>query len=911
MISAASTLEPARLEALYDYQILDTPAEEVFDAFTRLAAQLCAAPISLISLVDEEREWLKSTSGMDRVVELPRAGSLCLQAIEDGELFEVPDTTKDERFRENLLVRGKAGIRSYAGMPLVTRSGYAIGALCVMDIKPRTLTDDQRMTLKTIAGAVIDQLDARRQLMRLVDASRSELYHFDLARQRIVFASEGALRNLGYTAREIRALALEELLPNLREPFSHERFMGSVAARDGEPMIVYTTARRKDGSIYPIELRVELVRSLARPLAYAFGVDLTERRASEARIRLLSTAIQHASDSVAIYEPSASGDPHDPSTIVYVNDAFLQSVGYTRDEVIGKTTALFVGIGDDRAVINDARSRALQGETVRFRARTYRKDGSVFWSEQVLRPLLDRSGKVTNVLSIRRDVTSEVLHEEALATQNDILTALTGVARDLFATLESRALVQKLRSGTSALTEATIGFWVALPGGGLARSEDLTAAPEARDEGDDFLRAALGSDVVLVDSAGRRAAARIPSPSGTGWLLEARAPLAEPIATRSVFALGLVAQYAAVAVRNVELYTELDARRGAVVELNQVKADLIAMLAHDFTGPLTSIVGFAQILAEDPGLDAASRQFLDTITQNALRLAGLATDTLALSRLENSDFALIRQPIDIGELVREVSSAYAERRTINLHIDEAAVMTRGDGPRMHQVIENLLGNAIKYSPNGEPVDITVRHAGEQIEIAFKDRGIGVPPGELPNLFSRFARGSNARRLGITGTGFGLYLARLIVEKHGGAVDVDSIEGAGSTFTVRLRAASDEDEAPPSRRVLLVDTEGEARSFTAHALRGAHYRLRVVQTASEALALLADERFDAVLVDGELADSQFLKGVSRRVRREVAFVRVCSDRSENREWDATIGKPFLSKDLVAAIDAAIGTRVPNL
>ncbi len=126
----------------------------------------------------------------------------------------------------------------------------------------------------------------------------------------------------------------------------------------------------------------------------------------------------------------------------------------------------------------------------------------------------------------------------------------------------------------------------------------------------------------------------------------------ERIDTSSVFALGLVAQYAAIAMRNVELYGELDARRNAVVELNQVKDDLIAMLAHDFKGPLTSIVGFAQILAEDPNLDAQSRHWLDTITQNALRLANLATDTLALSRLENADFSLVRHPVDVAQLVR-------------------------------------------------------------------------------------------------------------------------------------------------------------------------------------------------------------------------------------------------------------------
>jgi len=903
MISGTFTSESARLEALYDYQILDTPAEEVFDVFTRLASQLCGTSIASIALIDDDRVWFKSLIGLIGLSQIPRKESFSALTLSNGDLFEIHDAKSDERFRRSLLVRDYR-VRFYAGMPLVTRGGYVIGTLNIMDEQPRTLTEAQCGVLRTLAAGVIEQLDARRTLMRLVDASRSELYHFDLSSQRIVFASEGALSNLGYTAKEMRDLPVESLLPRLQAPFSTERLMRSIAARDGEPLVINTIARRKDGSIYPIELRVELVRSFSRPLVYVFGVDMSERRASEDRIRLLSTAVENASDAVAIYAPSDPPDPKKPSTVVYVNDAFLQSVGYTREEIIGNSSALYVGKGADRKVVEEVRSRVLRGETARFRTRTYRKDGSTFWSEQSLRPMVDASGKVSHIIAVRRDVTSDVMHEAALATQNDILTALTSVARELFAALVPRVLVDRLLVGAAAMTGTTVRFWVALPNGGLAQSQDLSVPPDTADEGDDFLREALISEVVLVDDAAHRAVARIPTPDGPGWLLEARSSGNEPLATSSVFALGLLAQYAAVAVRNVELYGELDARRGAVVELNQVKADLIAMLAHDFKGPLTSIVGFAQVLAEDPKLDAQSRQFLDTITQNAMRLSNLASDTLSLSRLESSDFSLARQPIEIADLVRDVAQTFSERRQIDVQIDEEDALVTGDMQRLGQVLENLFGNAIKYSPNGEPVGVKVRRLDGWIEITVRDRGIGIPQPEVANLFSRFARGSNARRLGITGTGFGLYLARLIVEKHAGTIGVESVEGKGSTFVVRLPAAILGEEDDRTNRLLLVDPEGETRSFTAHALRGGHYRLRVVQSVGEALVLLADERFDAALIDGD--DEEILKKVPRRIRREVAFIRIGS--TSEKGWDNVLGKPFLSKDLLAAIESAVERQV---
>ncbi|MGH7716306.1 MAG: GAF domain-containing protein, partial [Vulcanimicrobiaceae bacterium] len=285
MISGTFSLESARLEALYDYQILDTPAEEVFDVFARLAAQLCGTSIATLSLIDDDRVWFKSVVGLIGLSEVPRKESFSAVTLASADLFEVHDAKAEDRFRRTPLVRDYR-VRFYAGMPLVTRGGYVIGTLEVMDEQPRTLTEAECGVLRTLAASVIEQLDARRTLMRLVDASRSELYHFDLSTQRIVFASEGALRNLGYTAKEMRDLPVESLLPRLQSPFSAERLMRSIAARDGEPMVVNTIARRKDSSVYPIELRVEIVRSFSRPLVYVFGVDMSERRASEDRIRL-------------------------------------------------------------------------------------------------------------------------------------------------------------------------------------------------------------------------------------------------------------------------------------------------------------------------------------------------------------------------------------------------------------------------------------------------------------------------------------------------------------------------------------------------------------------------------------------------------------------------------------------------
>jgi GAF domain-containing protein len=161
--------ETERLAALRSYKILDTKPEEHFDELTRLAALICGVPISLISLIDTDRQWFKSRFGLD-VQETPRAQAFCTHAIMQPEMFVVPDATKDERFAHNPLVTGDLQIRFYAGAPLTARDGHVLGTLCVIDHEPHTLTEAQKEALKIVSQLVIANFELRRDLQELRDA---------------------------------------------------------------------------------------------------------------------------------------------------------------------------------------------------------------------------------------------------------------------------------------------------------------------------------------------------------------------------------------------------------------------------------------------------------------------------------------------------------------------------------------------------------------------------------------------------------------------------------------------------------------------------------------------------------------------------------------------------------------------
>jgi two-component system NtrC family sensor kinase len=180
-----------RIEKLKSYLILDTEAEEQFDKLTALASSICNTPIALISLLDNSRQWFKSSIGLE-TCETPRDISFCQFAIHHDTFFEVPDTTLDPRFAENPLVTGEPHIQFYGGQPLITPDNFRIGTLCVIDTKPRNLTSEQKNAINTLAQEVVMHLELRIKSTQLKQASDTEL-----RRTKDLLIQSGKLASLG------------------------------------------------------------------------------------------------------------------------------------------------------------------------------------------------------------------------------------------------------------------------------------------------------------------------------------------------------------------------------------------------------------------------------------------------------------------------------------------------------------------------------------------------------------------------------------------------------------------------------------------------------------------------------------------------------------------------------------------
>jgi signal transduction histidine kinase len=234
----------------------------------------------------------------------------------------------------------------------------------------------------------------------------------------------------------------------------------------------------------------------------------------------------------------------------------------------------------------------------------------------------------------------------------------------------------------------------------------------------------------------------------------------------------------------------LESQNERLRKSDELKSELVSMVAHEFRTPLTSILGFANVMRKRAVSDEERAQYLGIIDDQARRLAALIDDFLDLQRIEEGRLELRKELVDVGELLREEARSFpvqTARHTLELELSHEELPVYADPSRLLQVVGNLISNAIKYSPQGGEVELVGARSGDMVYVGVRDHGVGIATELQDRIFTKFFRG-DANTHGISGTGLGLALARDIVEAHGGRMGFSSVLNRGSTFWVELPTA---------------------------------------------------------------------------------------------------------------------------
>ncbi len=523
-------------------------------------------------------------------------------------------------------------------------------------------------------------------------------------------------------------------------------------------------------------------------------------------------------------------------------------------------------------------------------------------NEHLVGELRERQARLQELLHVSRDLSrahededvllhrvarrgAEVMAADAAAVlllQDGALTlrAATGDGGDLFGSAATPAIRQRLTTALSAADAITVS---GLPGTRIGLAVPLRAEWQV-----------------------------------IGVLALVR-PASRLFSVDDVLIATTFAMHAATALQNARVHSE--AR-----EADRRKDDFLARLAHELRNPLAPIVNGLHLLghAAAPGTEVARVQTI--LARQVRRLGALVDDLLDVSRIRLGKLTLNLEPVDLCAVARRSLEAVqlstqADGHDLGLCIPNDPVVVRGDPARLEQIVGNLLTNAVKYTPRGQPIRVVVERTATEAILRVRDHGLGIAPEMLRNIFKLFTQVENTVHRAQGGLGLGLALVRALTEHHGGAVTAESAGlGSGSEFVVRLPLTSDpvpSDVRDPAvltarpARVLLVDDNPDALEALRAVLEAAGHHVATADNGPAAVEVAAFMRPEVAFVDIGLPEMDGLE-VARRVRRQPHGKRLhlvaltgygqAEDRRRAREagFDAHLVKPVAPEALLDLI-----------
>ncbi len=452
--------------------------------------------------------------------------------------------------------------------------------------------------------------------------------------------------------------------------------------------------------------------------------------------------------------------------------------GYHADDMIGRPIAMIVA-PEEREALRAMHDRIAKGERVaHFESRRFARDGRALDVSLSLSPIRDAAGQVVGIAAIERDVTAQKRAAQALARSQASLANAQRIAH-------LGNWDWDIRANELAWSDEIYRIFGVEPGAFEATYDAFLAFVHPADR-DAVQRAVTGA---LDDGTEYAIDHRIVRPDGGERIVHEQAEVARDAAGRPLRMCGTVQDItelrraqAEAAARAADLAKER--------ELSALKSDFVNSVSHELRSPLTAIVGYGELLEDQVAgpLNADQAGFVQRLGLAALQLQRLVDDLLDAARIDAGTFKLRLEPCDPGLQVREVLAQLAPQLdaaglTLEADVVPAPRPVLCDSQRIGQVLTNLIGNAIKFTPKGGTITVRLRWDAAGARFEVRDTGVGIAPEDVPKLFQRFGQLAAGKKRG--GTGLGLAISKTIVVAHGGEIGVESAPGTGSTFWFSL------------------------------------------------------------------------------------------------------------------------------
>ncbi len=851
--------DAGRLAALRAYGILDTPPEPAFDDIAQMAAQACDVPMAHINFIDADRQWIKAAVGHD-AREMPLHFGFCTHALGEDDVLVLPDLAAEPGWASNPLVAGEPQLRFYAGVPLTTPEGHAVGTLCVLDREPRRLTDQQRFILKALARTVMAQLEARRgalALRRREEHYRSLFESIDAGFCLVEMRFDAQGRAADYRFLEInRAFARQTGLADaagrwMREIVpAHEQHWfdtyGAVA-RTGEPVRFENAAQGRWYDVYAYRVDDPGLNRVA----ILFN-DVTERRRIETNLRAGEAELRLVADAMPVLIAFVDGD------LVYrfANAAYRLWLGQGPEAVVGRTIAEVLGEAEFEAR-REALSRVLAGEEMRIEREWRWPDGHVRVADIRYMPRRAAGEGATDGFYVFvHDVTDAKRAETRLQSRTEQLEAQVeaqGRERDRIWTLSP---VLKVVAGLDGRIRTVNPAWSRATGWSekqiAGRSILDFIAPEDRPGAEAALRR-LGEGRMIEDI-------ELTSLGADGGRRRVLWTIVPDDGVLYGFGRDL---------------TELRQAEEALRQSQKMEAvgQLTGGVAHDFNNLLTIIRSSVEFLRRPDLPGARKARYLDAVSDTVDRAAKLTGQLLAFARRQ----ALKPEIFDAGARLQAIAEMLDQimgaRIRVAAELPGTPCFVRADASQFETALVNMAVNA-RDAMNGEghltlrltggralpPIRGHAANAGPFAAVAVSDTGSGIAEADLARIFEPFFTTKEVGK----GTGLGLSQVIGFAKQSGGDVGVASEPGA-TTFTLYLpqaeAPAAEMGPAAPSAApagagrglcVLVVEDNLEVGRFCTQILEDLGHRPVWAHNAEAALAELEGEaggaRFDAVFSD---------------------------------------------------------------